>query len=114
MGWFWGSNNNSESKDALKNLDPSLREFLDKESKTRQQQQQQQPTQLPQDTPSYRSQIGIAEDPSQSTQPQTNENAAPPQSLFQDGRYAHLWKNYRPQEEIEQASRSESEQLADV
>ncbi|KAH0396465.1 hypothetical protein KCU89_g9279, partial [Aureobasidium melanogenum] len=39
---------------------------------------------------------------------------APPQSLFQDGRYAHLWKNYRPQEEIEQASRSESEQLADV
>ncbi|KAG9855334.1 hypothetical protein KCU98_g2926, partial [Aureobasidium melanogenum] len=115
MGWFWGSNNNSESKDALKNLDPSLREFLDKESKTRQQQQQQQPTQLAQDTtPSYRSQIGIAEDPSQPTQSQTNENAAPPQSLFQDGRYAHLWKNYRPQEEIEQASRSESEQLADV
>ncbi|KAI5217961.1 hypothetical protein E4T41_08620 [Aureobasidium subglaciale] len=116
MGWFWGNNNgNSESKDALNSLDPSLREFLDKESKTRQQQQQQQPTQLPQDTSSYRSQIGIAEDdPSQSTQPPKDENGVPTQSLYQDGRYAHLWKNYRPQEQIEQAGRSESERLADV
>jgi hypothetical protein len=117
MGWFWGnnSNSNSESKDALNNLDPSLREFLDKESKTRQEQQQQSPTQLPQDAPSYRSQIGIGEDqPSQSTQAQTDESAAPPQSLYQDGRYAHLWKNYRSQDQIEQAGRSESEQLADV
>jgi len=115
MSWFWGNKSNSNSKDALNNLDPSLREFLDKESKTRQQQQQQQPTQLPQEAPSYRSQIGITEDqPSQPTQSQTDENAAPPQSLFQDGRYAHLWKNYRSQEQIEQAGRSESEQLSDV
>jgi hypothetical protein len=117
MGWFWGNNgnSNSESKDALNNLDPSLREFLDKESKTRQEQQQQSPTQLPQEAPSYRSQIGIGEDQSsQPTQSQTDENAAPPQSLYQDGRYAHLWKNYRSQDQIEQAGRSESEQLADV
>lgn len=118
MGWLWGSNNNDSNKDPLNKLDPSLRDFLDKESKTRQQQQQQQPTSQARDSPSYSTQIGIPEkqpekQPEQQ-QAQKDENAVPSQSLYQDGRYAHLWKNYRPQEQIEQASRSESERLADV
>ncbi|CAD0039089.1 unnamed protein product [Aureobasidium pullulans] len=114
MGWFWGNNSNSDTKGAVENLDPSLREFLNSESKTRQQQQQQQPTQLPQDTPSYRSQVGIPDEPQEPAQAPKNENEVPSQSLYQDGRYAHLWKNYRPQEQIEQAGRSENERLADV
>lgn len=113
MSWFWGNSGKDNSQDALNKLDPSLRDFLDKESKTRQQQQQQQPAH--QDTPSYTSQLGIeAQQPPQSPQPSTNEAAVPSQSLFQDGRYAHLWKNYRPQEQVEQAGRSENERLADV
>jgi hypothetical protein len=115
MSWFWKSTDKSDSKDALDNLDPSLREFLNKESKTHQQQQQQQPTKPAQDSPSYREQIGIVDD--QQLQPQDQQqhaNAVPAQSLYKDGRYAHLWKNYRPIEEIEQAGRSDSERLADV
>jgi hypothetical protein len=114
MGWFWGNNSNSDTKGAVENLDPSLREFLNSESKTRQQQQQQQPTQLPQNTPSYRSQVGLPDEPQEPAQTPKNENEVPSQSLYQDGRYAHLWKNYRPQEQIEQAGRSENERLTDV
>ena len=38
----------------------------------------------------------------------------PPQSLYQDGRYAHLWKNYKPQSVVEAETKSDHEKLMDV
>ncbi|KAL1305580.1 hypothetical protein AAFC00_007185 [Neodothiora populina] len=128
MGWFWGSTDNqgasTSSKDAYNDLDPSLRDFLEKESpyrhqpapKPAQQQQQQQESQ------SYRSQLGITKPdesattpPASSTPASSDSKAAVPQeSLFKDGRYAHLWKTYTPMSEIEASSRTDQDRLTDV
>ncbi|KAF2857157.1 hypothetical protein K470DRAFT_195044, partial [Piedraia hortae CBS 480.64] len=38
----------------------------------------------------------------------------PPQSLFPDGRYAHLWKTYRPPSEVAAAEQSEQDVLRSI
>ncbi len=38
----------------------------------------------------------------------------PAQSLYPDGRYAHLWRTYRPQAVIEQAAKTDQEKLLDI
>jgi len=114
MGWFWGfSSSSSDSSDPIKNLDPSLREFLDKESP------KPAPPKPQEEKPSWMSQLG-KQIPSQPQSPPfpTPESSAkpavPPQSLYQDGRYAHLWKNYRPLEEIEDAGKSSQDKIKDL
>ncbi|KAG8533180.1 uncharacterized protein KY384_001963 [Bacidia gigantensis] len=101
MGWLWGSKDDESSKrDPFKDLDPSLQDFLIKESPVK-----YQPTAPPPRTV-------------QETEPQhespSEQPKVPPQSLFQDGRYAHLWKNYRPLWEINNENKSDQEKLADV
>jgi hypothetical protein len=108
MGWFdsvFGSAPTTGG-DPLRKLDPKLREFLERESPikyadpTQTQTQQAPPPQHPtQDAP-------VAAPPS--------EGAVPSQSLYQDGRYAHLWKNYRPQAAIDAETKSDHEKLMDV
>lgn len=44
----------------------------------------------------------------------SEEKPLPRESLYQDGRYAHLWKQYRPQNELEAAGKSDNEKLLDV
>lgn len=118
MGWFWGSSSDNESSrsmgDAYSKLDPSLREFLDKESpvkyhpgtKTSQNAQQQE---------SYRSQIGITNGESTSAASTSDTTTqVPKESLYQDGRYAHLWKNYQPIADVEASQRSDQDRLTDV
>ncbi|KAK4151682.1 hypothetical protein C8A00DRAFT_16955 [Chaetomidium leptoderma] len=120
MGWFdgWFGSDNSGS-DPLRRLDPKLREFLEKESPVKYntpttttttqqnppepqtQQQQQQPPSQPQ--PHHNN-----------NQPDAPPNAVPPASLYQDGRYAHLWKTYRPLAAIEAESKTDNEKLSDV
>ncbi|KAF2867875.1 hypothetical protein BDV95DRAFT_580811 [Massariosphaeria phaeospora] len=104
MGWPWGSADRSPSNDQL---DPSLRDFLEKEAPNG-----PKPS-LPSSTPAPQP----AELPAP-TRPRKEDAApppaVPPQSQFQDGRYAHLWKNYTPQRALEDRGKSEQDKLRDI
>jgi len=124
MGWLWNDKPESSNDDPYSKLDPTLREYLNKESPLKlQDAQPKQPA--PASVPSpdaasnqYRSQLGWTkpglDQNHQNALPVEDKPAVPPESLYQDGRYAHLWKDYRPQAEIENASRSDQDRLADV
>ena len=107
MGLLWGSGNSSNGQDQL---DPSLRDFLKKEAPTGPKPSlppapKEKPTESPTQTQSQ-------------SQPQTQTDAqkpvVPPQSQFQDGRYADLWKNYTPQNIIDDRGKSEQDRLRDL
>ncbi|KAL1998577.1 hypothetical protein VTN02DRAFT_5937 [Thermoascus thermophilus] len=88
MGWFWGSNKD----DPTTKLDPELRAYLEQQTPAR-----YTPVQTPREPPR-------APEPPQPTPSSEAEDGAPTvpsASLFPDGRYAHLWKTYKPPEEIE-------------
>lgn len=117
MGWFWGSPDNDDGKksqDPLRDLDPSLRDFLAKESPVKYSSSnppaKQQPTTapIPTRTPATK--------PSSSSESSADAETskAPPQSLYQDGRYAHLWKTYQSQSDVESAGKSDQEKIDDV
>jgi hypothetical protein len=109
MGWFWGSSSNddkkpassSSSSDPLRDLDPGLRDFLKKESPIKYTTDSAQPPATP------------SAQPSEATPPPEAPAPAAP-TLFADGRYAHLWKTYTPQSDVEAASKSDAEKIADV
>ncbi|USP82512.1 uncharacterized protein yc1106_09786 [Curvularia clavata] len=109
MGWLWGSNNRPSGKDQL---DPSLREFLTKEAPTG-----PKPAlpSAPKEKPVEAQTPTSTSTPSQ-PQEQTEDQKpwVPPQSQFQDGRYAHLWKNYTPQEVLDNRGKSEQDRLRDL
>ncbi|KAK3300492.1 uncharacterized protein B0H64DRAFT_381026 [Chaetomium fimeti] len=113
MGWFdgWFGSDNSGGSDPLRRLDPKLREFLEKESPVKynnnppsQPQQQSQPSSPP--PPSDQK-------PTTTTTP-TGAPQPPPESLYPDGRYAHLWKTYKPLAAVEAETKSDNEKLSDV
>ncbi|CAF3448935.1 hypothetical protein SNK03_000775 [Fusarium graminearum] len=106
MGWISSILGTDKSADPLAKLDPSLRDFLEKES----------PLKYPANQPAH---------PAQAVQKPSNTNvtvaetqgqkpAAPSASLYKDGRYAHLWKSYRPLAEIEAETASDHEKLMSV
>ncbi|KAG5984108.1 hypothetical protein E4U55_005982 [Claviceps digitariae] len=110
MGWFpsiFGSD--KSSSDPLEKLDPKLREFLEKESPIKY-------------TPSHQTQTSPTPAPqtqSQDLQKKTESTeaavaAVPSASLYPDGRYAHLWKNYRPLQEVESESATDHDKLMGV
>ncbi|TQV96102.1 hypothetical protein V2A60_003449 [Cordyceps javanica] len=107
MGWLPSIFGGGGSSDPLSNLDPKLREFLDKESPVKY-------------TTSNGKPVGPA--PSTSAPPQDSTAPAadsakggiPSESLYQDGRYAHLWKNYRPLAQIEEETTTEQEKLVKI
>ncbi|OJD29513.1 autophagy protein [Diplodia corticola] len=114
MGWFWGSSDGSASADPAKQLDPSLKQFLEKESAStpaaQQHQQQHQQLAQPPSPPA-------AAATTTTTTPQQHDNSpasAPAESLYPDGRYAHLWKTYEPLSSIESRTRSDQEKLSDI
>ncbi|KAJ5676235.1 hypothetical protein N7462_009132 [Penicillium macrosclerotiorum] len=81
MGWFWGDSKN----DPVKKLDPGLREFLEQETPDKYVPADvKSPTPTP--TPS----------PQPTTPAESSEPKVPAASLYQDGRYADLWKTYKP------------------
>lgn len=130
MGWFWDwTSPHDPTNDPYKKLDPALRDFLEKESPLKYEQTKPAPTprQAPPPPPppstdaapnTYRSQLGLntkgLDAHNQNSVPQDDKPAVPAESLFQDGRYAHLWKNYRPQAEVEAAGRTDQDRLAAV
>ncbi|KAL2074264.1 hypothetical protein VTL71DRAFT_8042 [Oculimacula yallundae] len=128
MSWFWCSSSPSDDdnkpKDPLRSLDPSLREFLKKESpvkyETATSQSQPIPKAQPIEQPSSKSSKSPTTSPkttpstTPSTDPTTSSPAVPSQSLYSDGRYAHLWKTYESQYSVENANKTDQEKINDV
>jgi len=109
MGWFWGDSNND---DPTKKLDPELRQYLEQVTPAK-----YTPTATVQ--PSVES-SKVAESEkhvhSTSSTPETAEPSNPPvpsASLFPDGRYAHLWKGYKPLHELEGSELRSAERAID-
>jgi hypothetical protein len=120
MGWFdgwFGGGGGEDRSGPLANLDPKLREFLEKESPVKfNKPEQPQVTQAP---------PPVATEPTANTkkatvQPgteaagATDQKSVPKESLFQDGRYADLWKTYKSREQVEAETKTDSEKLMDV
>ncbi|KAK2048141.1 hypothetical protein LZ31DRAFT_77659 [Colletotrichum somersetense] len=122
MGWLdgWFGSGAPASDDPLKSLDPKLREFLERESPVKLQQQQQQQTQDAKnkaDRAAEAAATAAAHAYAQSRQDAAEAGGrpkVPKESLFQDGRYAHLWKTYRPYSEVESETKTDHEKLMDV
>ena len=116
--WIWNlsSSSSSSSSDPVKGLDPSLREFLEKESPK----PHSPPTSK--ETTSWLKEVESQIPQSSSPTPSPNQSAeatedkpvVPPQSLFPDGRYAHIWKHYKPLHEVEDASKTTQDRLHDI
>jgi hypothetical protein len=107
MGWFWGaSDKGTKDSDPLRNLDPGLKDFLKKEAP-----QKYEATETPAFQPEPKeTRLPVAEhQPKDESKP-----AVPSQSLYQDGRYAHLWKNYKSLEEVESEGKTDQERMQDV
>ncbi|KAF4498151.1 hypothetical protein FAGAP_5681 [Fusarium agapanthi] len=106
MGWISSVLGTDKSSDPLSKLDPSLRDFLEKESPLKY--SSNQPT-IP---PPANQQPRNADAAVTAAEPQ--KPAVPSASLYQDGRYAHLWKNYQPLAEIEAETATDHEKLMSV
>lgn len=132
MGWF---DFITKRDDPLRDLDPTLREYLEKEAPKRYKTaseaaaSQSSSTQQASQPQSYREQLGLGHnDPeeqhrlkqqqqstfSEEVDTAVKERPLPTESLYQDGRYAHIWKNYRPQQEVEDSGKSDQEKLLDI
>ncbi|EEH18584.1 hypothetical protein PABG_07644 [Paracoccidioides brasiliensis Pb03] len=103
MGWFWG---NPVESDPTKNLDPSLKDFLKQETPsgynpTTVQPQEEKKQSYPQ--PAVANECTTPSD----------KPSVPSASLFPDGRYAHLWKDYKSVEILEGSSMSPAERVID-
>ena len=105
MGWFDGWFGSSPSQDPFRKLDPKLRELLEKESPVKY-------TPQSDDAPPAHHGAPAAAPPVAAADP--NEPAVPRQSLFPDGRYAHLWKTYRDQGAVEAETKTASEKVEDM
>ena len=120
MVWPFSSSDSRSSEnhgsDPLKDLDPGLREFLEKESPVKYK-TAEAPSLAPQITASpNKSTQNKSEVPAQASSYSNgvSTTTAPAQSLHSDGRYAHLWSTYRPLSEIENATKTDQEKLLDV
>jgi hypothetical protein len=115
MGWFWGSSGDDDagkSNDPLRDLDPSLREFLKRESPIKY--HDTNPPAKPTLRPAQPKSSELASENSSIPSAAEEEPKVPRESLFKDGRYAHLWKTYESQESVENANKSDQEKITDV
>lgn len=101
MGWLSSVFGSQKLTDPLEKLDPKLREFLEKESPVKYQPNAARPAAATQDAP-------------EALEPATEKPTVPPASLYRDGRYAHLWKNYRPLTEVESEASTDHDKLMNV
>ncbi|PNP46300.1 hypothetical protein TGAMA5MH_02335 [Trichoderma gamsii] len=100
MGWL-PSIFGGDAPNPLGKLDPKLREFLEKESPVK-----YIPNQTT--TPTRRQDVPAA------VESRAEAATVPSASLYQDGRYAHLWKNYRPLAEVEEETSTDHDKLMAV
>ncbi|GAP84391.1 putative autophagy protein [Rosellinia necatrix] len=114
MGWWdnlWGSSTSAD--DPLRKLDPKLREFLAKESPVKYNTPNSGPSAQAPENPAELAPSSADAGAAHETEA-SNEPLVPRESQFQDGRYAHLWKSYRPLAQIEAETKSDHEKLMDV
>lgn len=92
MPWFWGR---GDQDDPAKSLDPDLKKFLD-EQETTTYQPVEPPVKPQRPSNTY---VGA---PESDLDPDADpaDRPLPKESLYQDGRYKHLWKTYIPQAEL--------------
>ncbi|KAI0384194.1 hypothetical protein F5Y04DRAFT_238095 [Hypomontagnella monticulosa] len=112
MGWWdslWASS--SSGDDPLRKLDPKLREFLERESPVKYSAAQAETAAAAKEEAER---IAAAKKEEEREAREGGRPAVPRESQFQDGRYAHLWKTYRPLAEIEAETKSDHEKLMDV
>jgi hypothetical protein len=123
MGWFWGSasseDDSSRSQDPLRDLDPSLRVFLAKESPVKYTTSSSPSlaspaSQSPHATPVTTPTSSTASPPPHPPSQHAESPSVPRESLFPDGRYAHLWKTYHAQNQVEAEGKSDQEKINDV
>lgn len=92
MPWFWWGSKNEETPTSA--LNPELKKFLE----------EQQPRPYETSETPKPAQAAIEAKRKEPELPDTNkiheDRGVPPESLYQDGRYAHLWKTYTPTTEI--------------
>ena len=109
--WLW-RDSSSSSKDPVEGLDSSLKEFL----------KDQRPAEYKPTAPTGESSgadgLGQTKSRREKDLPDTNKvyegRPLPKASLYQDGRYAHLWKTYTPESELVSASESPTTRLTDL
>lgn len=108
MGWLWGGRNNQS--DPAKSLDDDLKQFLNE--------QQPRPYVPADPPPTAEEKITTIPQSSEQAVPPSNESleekALPRESLFQDGRYKHIWKTYVPQNEITIATSTPVERVLEA
>ncbi|KAF3764465.1 hypothetical protein M406DRAFT_322615 [Cryphonectria parasitica EP155] len=106
--WF-----GKRSDEPLARLDPKVREFLEKESPVKLDNKK-----APDQDAAAQAEVAAAQAQAEAARQDAaaarSEKGVPEQSLYQDGRYAHLWKTYRPLSEIENETKSDEEKLRDV
>lgn len=115
MGWWdslWPSS--ASGDDPLQNLDPKLREFLEKESPVKYNSSKNAPQSRASQQPTSESASLIPKSEAEGGRESSDKPVVPAESQFQDGRYAHLWKSYRSLAEIESETKSDHERLMDV
>lgn len=103
MSWFWGK---KQTDDPTKSLDSNLKQFLDS--------QHPKPYVPAEQTPDATRKRAIPdrEAPTEPINPE--QRPLPAESLFQDGRYKHLWKTYVPQKDIAESNTSPAQRLLDA
>lgn len=118
MGWLDSLWPSSRTDDPFGKLDPKLREYLEKESPVRYGgSSSNNTTTAPASTsrqPKTPTPAEIEAARRAFTESDKAEPAVPTESLYQDGRYAHLWKGYKPLAQIENETKSDHEKLMDV
>ncbi|KAI0473953.1 hypothetical protein GGR56DRAFT_649766 [Xylariaceae sp. FL0804] len=106
---LWASDKSAD--DPLRKLDPKLREFLEKESPVKYNAPGSQPTPQPPAAPAQQQKAPAA---AAAEEDDDGKPVVPRESLFQDGRYAHLWKGYKSLAQVEAETKSDHERLMDV
>lgn len=120
---MWWPTSIFSASDPLKDLDPTLREYLQKETPKSYQASSSSTTPSSSIEPqTYRDSLHLRSDNVSPLSPASTtdksqpapERPLPKESLFQDGRYAHLWRTYRPAGEVDAAGKSDQEKLSDI
>ncbi|TKX21036.1 hypothetical protein C1H76_6576 [Elsinoe australis] len=114
MGWLWSTR---PTADGLDGLDAQTRAALDREAPS----PQPAPTPTPSEpspppaSQTYRQRLGLEGPPDSSpaaiasSPDPTSSPSAPPQSLYPDGRYTHLWSTYTPPREAQHSTASQDQ-----
>jgi len=98
--------------DPLSKLDPELRKFLEQEAPKPSPPQHFTSAPSTNSTPAFVDQLQKSQQSKQSQSIPHDAPKVPPQSQFQDGRYAHIWKTYQPTSDT--ASMSDGEVLQNL